>query len=126
MNPLEERDGPLRDLMGVPDFLRLWLVGAFANAMRWLELLASGVFAYEVTDLVTARARVEEAEQRLRLAVEAGNIGTWEYDPRTRAVRCDPKYRMFFGLSAAEEDCGRGESNPQYQPVRLIPSPPAG
>ena len=48
-------------------------------------------------------ATVEETEQRLRLAVEAGNIGTWEDDPRTRAVRCDPKYRMFFGLSAAEQ-----------------------
>ncbi|MBX9943811.1 MAG: MFS transporter [Reyranella sp.] len=40
---------PIRDLLRQPDFLRLWLVGAFANAMRWLELLASGLFAWEVT-----------------------------------------------------------------------------
>ena len=39
----------MRELLRLPDFLRLWLVGAFANAMRWLELLASGLFAYEVT-----------------------------------------------------------------------------
>lgn len=41
--------GPVRELLGRPEFLRLWLVGAAANAMRWLELLASGLFAYEAT-----------------------------------------------------------------------------
>lgn len=41
-------DSPIRALLRSPDFLRLWLVGAFANAMRWLELLASGLFAWEV------------------------------------------------------------------------------
>ena len=45
----EPAQGPVRELLALPDFLRLWLVGAFANAMRWLELLASGLFAYEVT-----------------------------------------------------------------------------
>src|SRR5260370_24989023 len=49
MNSAEEQGGPVRALLRLPDFLRLWLVGAFANAMRWLELLASGLFAYEVT-----------------------------------------------------------------------------
>ena len=43
------RDRPLRALLRQADFLRLWLVGAFANAMRWLELLVSGLFAYELT-----------------------------------------------------------------------------
>jgi MFS family permease len=42
-------DSPIRELLRSPDFLRLWLVGAFANAMRWLELLVSGLFAWEVT-----------------------------------------------------------------------------
>jgi MFS family permease len=37
------------ELLAQSDFLRLWLVGAFANAVRWLELLVSGLFAYEVT-----------------------------------------------------------------------------
>ena len=41
--------GPIGELLRTPDFLRLWLVGASANAMRWLELLASGLFAWEVT-----------------------------------------------------------------------------
>ncbi|WP_020698334.1 MFS transporter [Reyranella massiliensis] len=42
-------DSPIRELLRSPDFLRLWLVGAFANAMRWLELLVSGLFAWEMT-----------------------------------------------------------------------------
>jgi hypothetical protein len=48
---------------GQPDFLRLWLVGAFANAMRWLELLASGLFAYEVTGSALAVTGVVAARQ---------------------------------------------------------------
>ena len=42
-------NGSVAELLRTPDFLRLWLVGASANAMRWLELLASGLFAYEAT-----------------------------------------------------------------------------
>jgi MFS family permease len=53
MNAVEEpeakRQPAVRELLASPDFLRLWLVGAFANAMRWLELLVSGLFAYEAT-----------------------------------------------------------------------------
>ena len=57
---------PTRDLLASPDFLRLWLVGAFANAMRWLELLASGLFAYEATGsafAVTAVIAVRQLPQ---------------------------------------------------------------
>jgi len=43
------RDRPVHDLLRQPNFLRLWLVGAFANAVRWLELLVSGLFAYQAT-----------------------------------------------------------------------------
>ncbi len=62
MNSTEER-GPFRELVRVPDFLRLWLVGAFANAMRWLELLASGLFAYEITGSALAVTAVVAARQ---------------------------------------------------------------
>ncbi|MGE0424552.1 MAG: MFS transporter [Reyranellaceae bacterium] len=43
--------------------MRLWLVGAFANAMRWLELLASGLFAFEITGSGLAVAAVVAARQ---------------------------------------------------------------
>jgi MFS family permease len=56
-------NGPIGELLKTPDFLRLWLVGGFANAMRWLELLASGLFAYEVTGSALAATGVVAARQ---------------------------------------------------------------
>ncbi|WP_421994862.1 MFS transporter [Reyranella sp.] len=56
-------NGPIGELLRTPDFLRLWLVGAFANAMRWLELLASGLFAYAVTESALAATAVVAARQ---------------------------------------------------------------
>lgn len=56
-------DSPIRELLRSSDFLRLWLVGAFANAMRWLELLASGLFAWEVTHSALAVTAVVAARQ---------------------------------------------------------------
>jgi PAS domain S-box-containing protein len=61
------------------------------------------LFAYDVTDLVSSRERVKEAEERLRLAVESAQIGTWDYDPRSHVVRCDDRYRRLFGLGPAAE-----------------------
>ena len=56
-------ESPSRELLRSSDFLRLWLVGAFANAMRWLELLASGLFAWEVTHSALAVTAVVAARQ---------------------------------------------------------------
>ena len=36
-------------LLRQPPFLRLWLAGGLAGAMRWLETLAVGVWAFELT-----------------------------------------------------------------------------
>lgn len=36
-------------LLALPDFRRLWLVGFVANVVRWIEMLAFGLFAYQVT-----------------------------------------------------------------------------
>ena len=73
--PPEERPA-LRALLRQPDFLRLWLVGAFANATRWLELLASGLFAYEVTGSALAVTGVVAARQlpQLFLGAFAGAV----------------------------------------------------
>jgi MFS family permease len=70
------RESPTRALLRSPDFLRLWLVGGFANAMRWLELLASGLFAYEVTGSALAVTAVVAARQlpQLFLGAVAGAI----------------------------------------------------
>jgi PAS domain S-box-containing protein len=56
----------------------------------------------------TTRTRDGEArtlswsEERLRLAVEATKLGTWEYDPATKAVHWDERSKALFGLSPEE------------------------
>lgn len=40
---------PVRDLLKDPAFLRLWAAGGLTNSMRWVEMLVSGLFAYELT-----------------------------------------------------------------------------
>lgn len=36
--------------MALPDFRRLWIVGLMLFVVRWLEMLAVGVFAYQATE----------------------------------------------------------------------------
>src|SRR5260370_29873503 len=43
------RAAPRAWLFGEPDFRRLWLVGFVVFAVRWLEMLAVAVFAYQQT-----------------------------------------------------------------------------
>src|SRR6186997_1402054 len=64
-------NGPIGELLKTPDFLRLWLVGAFSNAMRWLELLASSLFAFEVTGSALAVTGVVAARQLPQLVFGA-------------------------------------------------------
>jgi predicted MFS family arabinose efflux permease len=43
----------VRALFAVPDYRRLWTIGALVGVVRWLEFLALGVFAYQVTQSPT-------------------------------------------------------------------------
>ncbi|HEX8818783.1 MAG TPA: PAS domain-containing protein, partial [Archangium sp.] len=66
------------------------------------------VVASDVTELVRARQRTEAlaarevhaAEERLRLAMEAMKMGTWDMDLATCSVVWDGRMRALFGLSA--------------------------
>ena len=41
--------------------------------------------------------RMREAEERLRMALEAGRLGTWEFDPAQRRLRASDDCRRHFG-----------------------------
>ncbi|WNG45863.1 PAS domain-containing protein [Archangium minus] len=66
------------------------------------------VVASDVTELVQARRRMEMlaaekvrvAEERLRLAMEATELGIWDMDPTTGALLWDNHLRVMFGLPA--------------------------
>ena len=49
--PVHERthEGSLRELLVRPDFVRVWLVGAFAGSIHWLEILATAVVVFDIT-----------------------------------------------------------------------------
>jgi PAS domain S-box-containing protein len=66
--------------------------------------LPYGVFihAREVTDLVFARRKVDESAERLRLAIENANIGTWEANPQTNLIRLSERTNELFGIKKTE------------------------
>ena len=41
-------DGPL-SLFTEKEFARLWAIGGFLGAMRWLEILVIGIYAFQVS-----------------------------------------------------------------------------
>lgn len=49
MNAPEPDRTPIRGLLADRDFLRLWCAGGLTNAMRWVEMLVSGLFAWQLT-----------------------------------------------------------------------------
>jgi PAS domain S-box-containing protein len=58
---------------------------------------------WEVRDLIVERKAAEralaESEERLRLATDAANVGTWDYYPLTRELIWNDHCRAHFGLS---------------------------
>jgi len=59
------------------------------------------VVVTEVTEQVMARHRIEDAEERARLAVEAAQLGTFDYDITTGEVITSPRFDTIFGLDGA-------------------------
>ncbi len=46
------------------------------------------------------RQQLLEQEERLRLALQAANLGTWEHVPGTHALHWDARAKAIFGLGA--------------------------
>jgi PAS domain S-box-containing protein len=59
----------------------------------------SGIFVTvnNVSEKVEARKKVEDAEERLRLALEATELSTWDLDLQTRKVIHSPRLATIFG-----------------------------
>ncbi len=56
------------------------------------------VVGNEVTDKVIARRNIEDVEERIRLAVEAAEIGTYDYHYRTDSLTTSDRFNQIFGL----------------------------
>ncbi|HLM69174.1 MAG TPA: PAS domain S-box protein, partial [Longimicrobium sp.] len=75
-----------------------FVYGPLRNSLGEVEGIL--VHAVEVTDQVRARRQVERLEERLRLALESADIGTWDFHPRTGVLNWDERCKRVFGLRA--------------------------
>jgi PAS domain S-box-containing protein len=55
------------------------------------------VTANDVSDKVEARKKIEDAEERLRLATEATGVGTWDLDLEKRSIIHSQRLAVIFG-----------------------------
>lgn len=64
------------------------------------SLLSIGV---DVTERVRARQRIEESEAQLTFAIDAAELGVWDYDPITNKFRANARLKEWFGLQPEED-----------------------
>jgi PAS domain S-box-containing protein len=62
------------------------------------EVQAIMVLAIEVSDKVIARRSIEDVEERIRLAVEAAEIGTFDLDLINRVMLTSERFDTIFGF----------------------------
>ena len=77
-------DSPLRDAAGA-------IVGVIA-------------LAWDVTNERAAAAQLADSEARVRLALAAGGLGTWQWDMSTGITTWDPVLEAMFGLAPGTFD----------------------
>jgi len=56
----------------------------------------------DVTALIEAEERREESEKRLRMALSAADMGTWDWELSTGRLQCSPELNRIFGLEEKE------------------------
>ncbi|TCD12041.1 PAS domain S-box protein [Pedobacter frigidisoli] len=59
--------------------------------------------ATDVTDKVESNLRLQETEQKLQLAVDAANFGTWTIDTQTQTLIASDRLKVLFGFYPDEE-----------------------
>ena len=57
----------------------------------------------DVTEKVEARKKIEESEERLRMAIELTNLGTWEYNPVTGELNWSEECKKIYALPPGKQ-----------------------
>ena len=75
------------------------------EAYRESDGIITGIIAVliDVTEQVLARKRIEENEQRIRLAVESGRLGTFEIDLISNEIVFSERLADIFGVAYSKE-----------------------
>ncbi|MFC5412516.1 PAS domain-containing protein [Larkinella bovis] len=53
----------------------------------------------DITERVTLQRARDESEERLRIALQSAQLGTWDFDPLQNIVHWDDRCRALFGLT---------------------------
>ncbi len=83
------------------------------NTPRWVETFGRAFFedrqcvrfvgvARDVTERKEAAARMVLQEATLALAVDAGNVGTWDYNPNNGVLVCSERCYAMFGIQPGD------------------------
>lgn len=56
--------------------------------------------SHDITELRLVQERLIQSEERARLALESGGLGTWTYDPLRQVARWDERACQLFGFPA--------------------------
>lgn len=65
------------------------------------EVIGIVISGYDITDEMNARKKVEELEERMRLAVDASNIGIYDYNILTGEVLSSDIMNRMFGIEGS-------------------------
>lgn len=96
----ESRAGDAVELRtGDPGRRRYWQVSAFPIRRADDALFGAGMIFVEVTDERLASRRQRESLARLDLTLDAGGMGTWDWDLITQKVIWSPRMEAIAGLA---------------------------
>ncbi|HEY6305763.1 MAG TPA: PAS domain-containing protein [Candidatus Angelobacter sp.] len=73
------------------------LKDANGQVIKWLGV------AFDIHDRKVAAAAIAQANERMLMAVESAEAGTWDYDPATQKLECTEHCRKIFHLAPGVE-----------------------
>jgi PAS domain S-box-containing protein len=82
-----------------PDGAQIWVL---INLTKILFDEGERVLAVveDISDRKAAEEQLRQSDERLRLATESADIGTWDFNPKTGELRWDQRCKELFGLCA--------------------------
>ncbi len=90
------------------------------------EIIASVGMAFDVSERAEGERRLRESEarhralaERLRAAIDAGGLGTWELDLETRRIQIDAVFARMLGMPAEGREMAGAEMAPFIDPADL-------
>ena len=108
------------------------VIGLHDQQLRWLRAIGnlkadpSGAFSaftgvvMDITDQYLATKKVEQAEESLRMAIEAADSGTYSISARTFELVVSPRLKELFGFRRDEEmpyEACMNQIREDYRPV---------